>query len=53
MPLTKKGTKIKAAMTKEYGAKRGTSVFYASANKGTISGVHRGKKNNGKKPRDR
>jgi hypothetical protein len=40
MPLTKKGAKIKAAMTKEYGAKKGTSVFYASANAGKIKGVH-------------
>jgi hypothetical protein len=39
MPLTKKGTKIKSAMKKTYGAKKGTSVFYASANKGTIKGV--------------
>lgn len=41
MPLTKKGKKIKAAMTKEYGTKKGASVFYASRNKGTISGVDR------------
>ena len=40
MPLTKKGTKIKAAMQKEYGPKKGEEVFYASANKGTIKGVH-------------
>lgn len=39
--LTKKGEKIKAAMTKEYGAKKGKEVFYASANKGTIKGVDR------------
>ena len=41
MPLTKKGTKIKRAMTKKYGAKKGKQVFYASANKGTIKGVHK------------
>lgn len=41
MPLTKKGKKIMTAMKKEYGAKKGTSVFYASANKGRIKGVHR------------
>jgi hypothetical protein len=46
MPLTKKGSKIKAAMTKEYGEEKGTSVFYASKNKGTITGVDRGKKSN-------
>ena len=40
MPLTAKGSKILAHMRKEYGKKRGTSVFYASANKGTIKGVH-------------
>lgn len=39
MPLTKKGKKIKRAMAKEYGAKKGERVFYASRNKGTISGV--------------
>ena len=40
MPLTAKGTKILRAMKSEYGAKKGTSVFYASANKGKIKGVH-------------
>ncbi len=44
MPLTKKGQKIKGAMEKEYGKKKGDSVFYASANKGTIKGVAKGKK---------
>lgn len=39
MPLTKKGKEIKSAMKKEYGAKKGTKVFYASENKGTIKGV--------------
>jgi hypothetical protein len=41
MPLTSKGTKIKAAMKKQYGAKKGEDVFYASANKGTIKGVEK------------
>ena len=41
MPLTAKGAKILANMKSEYGEKRGTSVFYASANKGTITGVHK------------
>jgi hypothetical protein len=41
MPLTKKGTKILNAMKKEYGAKKGTQVFYASANKMKIKGVHK------------
>jgi len=44
MPLTKKGAKIKRAMKKEYGAEKGEKVFYASENKGTIKGVHKGKK---------
>lgn len=41
MPETKKGKKIKAAMVKEYGEKKGEEVFYAAANKGTIKGVHK------------
>ena len=41
MPLTKKGQKIKRAMVKKYGKKRGVQVFHASANKGTITGVHK------------
>lgn len=44
MPLTKKGETIKRAMQKEYGAKKGKQVFYASQNKGTIKGTHRKKK---------
>jgi hypothetical protein len=39
MPLTSKGNEIKNAMTKEYGAKKGEEVFYASKNAGKISGV--------------
>lgn len=39
MPLNKKGQKIKAAMKKEYGAKKGEQIFYAAENKGTIKGV--------------
>ena len=41
MPVTKKGAKIKRAMRKQYGSKKGAKVFYASANKGVIKGVHR------------
>lgn len=33
MPLTDSGEKVMANMTKEYGAKKGKSVFYASINK--------------------
>ena len=51
-PLTKKGKKIKASMTEQYGSKKAEQVFYASKNKGSIKGVdkkhggmtkHRGK----------
>lgn len=41
MVLTKKGTKIKSAMSKEYGTEKGEQIFYASKNKGTIKGVER------------
>ncbi len=44
MPLTKKGTKILKNMTKQYGAKKGKQVFYASINKGKIKGAHKDKK---------
>ena len=44
MPITKKGSKIMRNMKKQYGTKKGKQVFYASANKGTISGVHGKKK---------
>jgi hypothetical protein len=40
MPLTPKGEKILENMEQEYGEKKGEQVFYASANKGTITGVH-------------
>ena len=33
MPLTKKAIKMKKAMTKSYGKKKGTKVFYATAKK--------------------
>lgn len=44
MPMTAKGKKIMSSMMAEYGAGKGKRVFYASANKGTISGVHKPKK---------
>jgi len=44
MPLTKKGKKILVNMKKTYGKKKGKQVFYASQNKGTIKGTHKGKK---------
>lgn len=49
MPLTKKGRKIKKAMKKTYGEKKGEKVFYASQNKGTIKGTHRKGKKHGKR----
>ena len=33
MPLTKKGKSIYAAMLKEYGARKGRAIFYATENK--------------------
>jgi hypothetical protein len=44
VPLTEKGKHILAEMKKGYGAKKGERVFYASANKGTIRGVHKPRK---------
>ncbi len=43
-PLTKKGEKIKRAMIKNYGPKKGKEVFFASQNKGTIKGTHKKRK---------
>jgi hypothetical protein len=39
VPLTAKGEKIKAALEKEYGAKKGEQVLYAGRNSGTFAGV--------------
>jgi len=44
MPLTTKGKKIKKALGKEYGAKKGESIFYAMRNAGKITGVERKRK---------
>jgi 8-oxo-dGTP pyrophosphatase MutT (NUDIX family) len=38
-PLTEKGSKIMKSMKSQYGPEKGERVFYASRNKGTISGV--------------
>lgn len=43
MPLTEKGRTILTAMRKQYG-ERAEEVFYRSANKGTITGVHKKRK---------
>jgi hypothetical protein len=39
VPLTEKGEKIKGSMERQYGKEKGEQVFYASKNKGKISGV--------------
>ena len=44
MPLNKKGKKIMKSMKKQYGKKKGETVFYASKNKGVINGVEKTKK---------
>ena len=41
MPLTEKGKKIMKSRKKQYGKKKGETVFYASKNKGKIKGVDR------------
>jgi hypothetical protein len=41
MPLNKKGKEIMKSMKKQYGPKKGETVFYASKNKGTIKGVEK------------
>lgn len=41
MPRTRKGVTILRAMRKKYGKERGTRVFHASRNAGTIKGVDR------------
>jgi hypothetical protein len=37
MPLTKSGKSVLKNFQKEYGDKKGTSVFYASENSGKLS----------------
>ena len=44
VPLTDKGKKILGSMKNQYGSEKGESVFYASANKGVITGVEKRKK---------
>lgn len=50
MPLTEKGKKIKRNMMKHYGKEKGEQVFYASENKGTITGVAKRGKIHGSDP---
>ena len=42
MPLTAKGRKILRNMEREYGPVKGKAVFYASINKGLITGAEAG-----------
>jgi len=51
MPLTSKGAKIKRAMQSEYGKDKGERVFYASRNKGTITGVDKPRRMSGRHAR--
>jgi hypothetical protein len=44
MPLTEKGKKIMASMKSQYGPQKGEQVFYASQNKGIITGTHKKRK---------
>ena len=39
MPLSKKGKKILTSTKKQYGSKKGKSVFYAMENSGKLKGV--------------
>lgn len=41
MPLTEKGKKVKKAIEKTYGKKKGEQVFYATENKGKVKGLRR------------
>ena len=43
MPLTKKGRKVKKAMAKSYGKKKGAQVFYAMENIGKMKGMKKKK----------
>lgn len=43
MPLTRGGRKMKKAMEKEYGKKKGTQIFYATENKRKGKGIRLGK----------
>ena len=49
MPLNEKGKKIMKSMKKQYGSKKAKEVFYASRNKGVISGVEKKRKVKNKK----
>lgn len=42
MPLTPKGNKVMKNMVKQYGSRKGKSVFYAMKNSGKLTGVDKG-----------
>ena len=44
MPLTKKGLKIRQALEKHYGKKKGEFVLYAMENAGKIKGIAKKKR---------
>ena len=44
VPLTKKGKKMMSSMKKQYGMKKGKSVFYATVRKKKLKGMERKKK---------
>lgn len=44
MPLTKKGKKVKKAMQKSYGKKKGEKIYYATENKGKVKGLKKKKR---------
>lgn len=43
MPLTKKGLKIREALQKEYGKRKGEQVLYAMENAGKTTGIRKKK----------
>ncbi len=43
MPLNQKGQKVLQKMKKEYGPKKGKSVFYAMENSGKLKGIKKKK----------
>lgn len=43
MPLSRKGRKVKRAMQREYGPKKGARVFFATENKRKGKGLRRGR----------
>ena len=44
VPLTKKGKKMMSSMKKQYGTKKGESVFYATVRKKKLKGMESKKK---------